>query len=185
MGADHPRSQQARLVVGGVHQPRGASERLLLGTTAERVLRSAHQPVLVVRRRNDKPYRRALVPIDFSILSSHQLAGLRAVAPDVRVTLLHVVPSGTKRDTKSEARLRDAALRLARKAGFATSALSFAVEDGDPRTAILRSEAEDRPDLIVVGTRGRTGLARLLLGSVAEHVLRAAASDVLAVPPLV
>jgi nucleotide-binding universal stress UspA family protein len=179
------RSQQARLVVVGVHQPRGASERLLLGTTAERVLRSASRPVLVVRRRDDKPYRRALVPIDFSTVSQNQLAALRDVAPDARVTLLHVVPTRTKRDMKSEARLREAALRIARKAGFATSALAFVVEDGDPRAAILRTETEDRPDLLVIGTRGRTGIARLLLGSVAEHVLRAATSDVLAVPPLV
>jgi nucleotide-binding universal stress UspA family protein len=52
---------------------------------------------------------------------------------------------------------------------------------GDPATEILRYATENKTDLIVVGTHGRTGLARLLMGSVAEQVLRGAPCSVLVV----
>jgi nucleotide-binding universal stress UspA family protein len=53
---------------------------------------------------------------------------------------------------------------------------------GDPAEEILRHAASHPIDLIVVGTHGRTGFSRLLLGSVAERVLRGARCPVLAVP---
>jgi nucleotide-binding universal stress UspA family protein len=52
---------------------------------------------------------------------------------------------------------------------------------GDPADEILRYAADARCDLIVLGTHGRTGLARLLMGSVAERVLRGAPCSVLVV----
>jgi nucleotide-binding universal stress UspA family protein len=52
---------------------------------------------------------------------------------------------------------------------------------GDPADEILRHAVEAHSDLIVLGTHGRTGLARLLLGSVAEKVLRGAPCSVLVV----
>jgi nucleotide-binding universal stress UspA family protein len=51
--------------------------------------------------------------------------------------------------------------------------------EGDPAEEIIRYAAASRVDLIVLGTHGRTGLARLLLGSVAEKVLRGAPCSVL------
>ena len=53
--------------------------------------------------------------------------------------------------------------------------------DGDPLVEILRAAAESNCDLIVLGTHGRTGFRRLLLGSVAEQVLRRAPCPVLSV----
>lgn len=53
--------------------------------------------------------------------------------------------------------------------------------DGDPQTLIVRWAAEHEPDLLVLGTHGRRGLRRLVMGSVAEHVLRAASCPVLTV----
>jgi len=55
------------------------------------------------------------------------------------------------------------------------------VHDGDARDAILRAAETSRADLIVIGTHGRRGLSRVLLGSVAEDVLRRAPCPVLAV----
>jgi nucleotide-binding universal stress UspA family protein len=52
---------------------------------------------------------------------------------------------------------------------------------GEPAAAIVRCAADTAADLIVIGTHGRTGLARLLMGSVAEKVLRGAACSVLVV----
>ena len=53
--------------------------------------------------------------------------------------------------------------------------------DGDPATLILRWAEEHAPDLIVVGTHGRRGVRRLVMGSVAEHVVRAAPCPVMTV----
>ena len=53
--------------------------------------------------------------------------------------------------------------------------------DGDPMAEILRAAEESNCDLIVLGTHGRTGFRRLLLGSVAEQVLRRAPCPVLSV----
>jgi hypothetical protein len=55
------------------------------------------------------------------------------------------------------------------------------VEEGDAVEAILRVAQEVRADLLVMGTHGRTGLGRLLMGSVAEQVVRKAACPVLTV----
>jgi nucleotide-binding universal stress UspA family protein len=51
--------------------------------------------------------------------------------------------------------------------------------EGDPATEIIRYATASNIDLIVMGTHGRTGLERLLLGSVAEQVLRGAPCSVL------
>jgi nucleotide-binding universal stress UspA family protein len=55
------------------------------------------------------------------------------------------------------------------------------LQEGDPATEILRIAQECKCDLIVMGTHGRTGVARLLMGSVAEHVVRKAECPVLVV----
>jgi nucleotide-binding universal stress UspA family protein len=55
------------------------------------------------------------------------------------------------------------------------------VLDGRPARALLDFAAAKKPDLIVMGTHGRTGLARLMMGSVAERVVREAPCDVLVV----
>jgi nucleotide-binding universal stress UspA family protein len=53
--------------------------------------------------------------------------------------------------------------------------------DGDPATEIVRSAIDERADVIVIGTHGRTGVDRLVMGSVAERVMREAPCSVLVV----
>jgi nucleotide-binding universal stress UspA family protein len=52
---------------------------------------------------------------------------------------------------------------------------------GDPRESLLEAAREERVDLIVVGSHGRTGLAKMLMGSVASHIVAHAACSVLVV----
>ena len=59
--------------------------------------------------------------------------------------------------------------------------MEYRVQDGDPVVEILEVTREAPCDLIVMGTHGRTGLGRLLMGSVAEQVLRRASCPVLTV----
>ena len=65
-----------------------------------------------------------------------------------------------------------------RKAGFATSSR---VLPGDPREALVQVAREVNADLVVVGSHGRTGISKLMLGSVATHVVSHAPCDVLVV----
>ena len=71
-----------------------------------------------------------------------------------------------------------AAVRRARKTGVRVRAKLIA---GAPAEEIVRESRRCRPDLIVIGTHGRTGLGRVFMGSVAERVLRQASCPVLTV----
>lgn len=75
--------------------------------------------------------------------------------------------------------LRNELNKLARDSGLPHTAIVLA--DGDPAGEILRVAKENRADLIVLGTHGRTGVGRLVMGSVAEQVLRRASCPVLTV----
>jgi nucleotide-binding universal stress UspA family protein len=61
--------------------------------------------------------------------------------------------------------------------------MEYVLEDGDPAKQIVHAAQEHKCDLIVMGTHGRTGLNRLLLGSVAEEVVRKAPCAVLIMKP--
>jgi universal stress protein E len=60
---------------------------------------------------------------------------------------------------------------------------SFRVEEGGAMEIISRAVSEMRPDLLVMGTHGRSGLLKVLIGSVTEEALRSLNVDILAVPP--
>ena len=94
-----------------------------------------------------------------------------------RLHLVHVVPR-LMDPAPATARLRAEALSLARSG----SHVETAVLDGPAAAAIVRYARANAVDLIVIGTHGRTGMSRVLLGSVADAVLRLAPCPVLAVP---
>jgi nucleotide-binding universal stress UspA family protein len=66
---------------------------------------------------------------------------------------------------------------------FGTGRWSLRIDEGLPMQVIARAVAEKRPDMLVLGTHGRSGLLRALIGSVTEEVLRSLNVDVLVVPP--
>ncbi|MBI1797477.1 MAG: universal stress protein [Candidatus Eisenbacteria bacterium] len=68
--------------------------------------------------------------------------------------------------------------RVLRGAGFETEAK---VLRGDPRDVLVEMAKAERADLVVVGSHGRTGMAKLLLGSVASHVVTHAPCNVMVV----
>lgn len=67
---------------------------------------------------------------------------------------------------------------LLRAAGFPTERR---IETGDPREALIRIAEDERVDVLVVGSQGRTGITRLLLGSVSAHTVTHAPCSVLVV----
>jgi len=168
--------------------------RLVLGTTAARILGAAAWPVLVVRAAPHEPYRRALVPVDFSPASPRAVRHARAVAPGAEIVLLHAcdVPfeghmryAGVDAATighyrlvaEHEARLRMEA--LCAEAGLGPGEAVRVVLHGDPILRIVAQEGECDCDLVVVGKHGASLAEKLLLGSVTSHVLAESAGDVL------
>jgi nucleotide-binding universal stress UspA family protein len=135
------------------------------------------------------PIRQVLVPTDFSeqAEAAFQLACPLARDHGARVILLHVYPRplchGEVVARRQADRYEDDLWRMLDQiapAG-ATVAVERRLVEGDAAEEVLRVAREEGCDLIVMGTPGRTGLARLMLGSVAEQVLRRATCPVLTV----
>jgi nucleotide-binding universal stress UspA family protein len=180
------RAANARLIVTGVHRGGTRVKTNLLGTTSDRLLRKSVVPVLLVRRGAQRPYRSVLVALDLGNTSLHLIHSARELAPEAKLHLVHVVEHPPKRKlerTHAREAAREGLTSLARSARLPDSEVELTVLEGDPRERILQAASRQRADLIAVGTHARKGLERLLLGSTAEHVLRAADADVLAVPP--
>jgi nucleotide-binding universal stress UspA family protein len=119
-----------------------------------------------------------LVATDFSESAVTALhTAVRYARPfGARIHLLHVWAPGEVEVTKL---LADAAAQAGSDVPVAVAATG-----GDPAHEVLRYAARHQIALIVVGTHGRTGVSRVLLGSVAERVTRGATCPVLVVPPM-
>ncbi|MEX5214166.1 MAG: universal stress protein [Nitrospiraceae bacterium] len=198
-------THKADLVVVGSHGHSGL-EHVLLGSTAERVIKGASCPVLTVRplhlSRNEMSARASTDTVRMRhILLATDLSESSLPAVDcalqmgrkfqASVTILHVMEwrslgvsfsmsafAGWEKLRESiEARLLDMTERF--KAECSTA--RYLVNEGSPADVILEVAQEQPCDMIVIGTHGRRGVSRLLLGSVAEAVLRRADCPVLTV----
>ena len=123
-----------------------------------------------------RPVQQILVATDFSegAAAAFGVAVYYARVLHARLHLLHVFSESEVEVTRL---LADAAAQAAPDVP-----VIVARAGGDPAEEILRYATEQPIDLIVVGTHGRTGVSRLLLGSVAERVMRGARCPVLVVP---
>lgn len=136
--------------------------------------------------------KRVLVPSDFSTFSARALEQAVALARwyEARLTVLHVVPQplalhGDGVPIAQSLSTREAAAaelsRFVEPASAARVPVETAVSEGEPVREILRRASEGRADLLVMGTHGRGGFERWVLGSVTEKVLRKAPCPVLTV----
>lgn len=191
--AQWARLLKAQLVVVGRHGTRRFRDGLL-GTTADRLVRHGVAPVLVVAHGAPASYRRPIVAVDTdpgSVAAAKVLLGLLP-AGHRRPLAFHVVDlpfEGWMRTELSRREIGELRQRhlneVAGVLGKAAPGIKWrlAAGHGDPRVAILAEARRRRADVIAVGTRGRTGLPRLLLGSVAEAVVQRGPCDVLVVRP--
>jgi universal stress protein E len=183
------------IVVGG-GSPDGSGQPAL-GSVAARVVRYAHCPVLVARTRSASG--RMLVVTDFSKSAEPAVRLAAELAPllKLRVSLLHCIDAAPSPMVSlgipfgaSAASLPAHLLEPMR--GNVTSLLNETlarhqmqgeciVAEGSAGDEIVRVAIQLRPDLIVMGTSGRTGLARIALGNVAESVAAEAPCSVLVV----
>lgn len=171
---------------------RGRVAGAILGTTAEHLLRHASVPILVLH--GEPAFHRVLLTTDLSAHSipAHArglaLACGLAASPHPALRTLHVVPPASLEQTvetsddEVNAALRELAAFLPAH-GVDGCVPAACVRFGEPARAIVHEARAWSADLLVLGTHARQGAARLLLGSVAETVLRNAPCSVLVVPP--
>jgi len=159
-----------------------------LGSTADRVLRRAHCPVLVVRGNLAVPPKKVLAPVDLSPLSAEAFGrGLSLLsdlgaAPEVEVLfVLSVLERQTSFERTPEQIDHLAAEKLERFVG--AHAVERKVRTGNTREEIFAEVASYHPDLILLGTHGLGGFDRFAIGSVAADVTRESPCSVLVVPP--
>jgi nucleotide-binding universal stress UspA family protein len=166
----------------------------LIGSTTERVLSKTQRPLLAVRQRAQGPYRRVLVPVDFSPHAAAAVTAAHDWLPHAEIVLLHAF------DVEIESTLRFAGVAeeqiheyrtRAREAAFDSmrqfvetlpipaSGLTRVSVHGAPALQILKHEQSLDIDLIAMGKHGQSVLEELLLGSVTKHVLAYSSSDVL------
>jgi nucleotide-binding universal stress UspA family protein len=171
----------------------------IVGTTAERLVRTAKRPVLVVRRDVQESYGKVAIAADLSSASVPMMrTAIRLAALDhASATIVHAIhPSydGTMRsvglDESTIARYQRSSQAAARQrlqamiadAGLPPGSTRLVVR-GDPPAAAIRAVLEhERPELLAIGASRWFLLKRLLIGSVADRMLRAAACDVLVIP---
>jgi nucleotide-binding universal stress UspA family protein len=202
---EYARTLNPDLIVMGTHGRSGVPH-LLLGSVAERVVREAPCPVLTVREHPPRGIRRILVPTDFSATADAALdyALLVAARFGASLQLLHVLDDPflteglageayiAEAPRLRGAMLRDAQTRLVKRVAPLRNAAAWEGWPGQVRveaevlfghgaSTIAEYARVSGTDLVVIGTHGRTGVAHLLMGSVAERLVRTALCPVLAV----
>lgn len=189
------------VVVGASESPRLAK---LFGSTADRVVRKATCPVLVVRHDLPMPPARVLLPVDLSYLSAEAFRegldvlgflarerGPAATLPEIEA--MYVVTeldrhlfATDEAPERAEMHAREELERfLARHAADSPFAVAPRVVSGYVEEEVLLRIKEWEPSLVVIGTHGRSGFERFLVGSVAARVIRDGGANMLVVPPAV
>jgi len=170
--------------------------RYLLGSVTEKVVRLSSVPVLTVRMRDDEqlgfPYKDILLPTDGSAgaLTAAEHGLSLAESLDATVHVLSVVNdlslgidvrSGVFREAREQAAAEavDEVVSVAEARGIQNTVRH--IEHGSPSDAIRQTVDSEAIDAVVMGTTGRSGTERILLGSVAEKTVREAPVPVITV----
>jgi nucleotide-binding universal stress UspA family protein len=187
--------QDIDLVVMGTHGRTGV-ERYLLGSVTEKVVRLSDVPVLTVNTEADGdvtyPYTDILVPTDGSEGAEAAIGPAVSVAStyDARIHAYSVIDTMAMGvDVRSEAILdaledsAQSAVELIEEQATeaSVSAVEPAIEHGSPYRGIRSYVEEHDIDLVVMGTRGHSGIERYLLGSVTEKTVRTSSAPVMTV----
>ncbi|SHG83756.1 universal stress protein [Halobaculum gomorrense] len=193
----------ADVVVVGTHG-RGGARRVLLGSVAEAIVRTADVPVLVVHgdgeRREWGSESRLVVATDGSdaVVPAERIGVDLAATLGARLTAVSAIDEARTLANVGGGVLTNETIEsvkraLSERAGDAVDRVLERAEDagldadaemiaGEPSRAVCGYARDADADLVVVGTHGRTGVRRVVLGSVAERILRAADRPVLVVP---
>jgi nucleotide-binding universal stress UspA family protein len=188
------------LIVMGAHRKQLLRD-IFVGTTIERVIRTGPCPVLMVNADAKHAYRKVMAAVDMSEPSARAIRTAREVGliGDANLWLVHGFDAFAKGKMSNAGIGKDEIARYVASErlqvgrdlvafleanDFGVDKWSLRVKEAGPVDAIMEAIKEVAPDLLVIGTHGRTGLIKVLLGSVTESILRSVDVDVLAVPPV-
>jgi len=194
----------ADLIIMSTHGRTGL-KRLFLGSTAERVVQYSLSPVLVLRRDEEQVIAEGqplaiesiLVPVDFSRSSAEGVRyaidfasgfGARLVLfhsfeiPQLVTTDRYGVHSRPPTTETARATAEDQMRQFVKAFNFNGVDFETQIMMGKAAETICDYAAKQRSGLIITSTHGRTGFMHVLIGSVAEHVVRYARTPVLVVP---
>jgi nucleotide-binding universal stress UspA family protein len=188
-------TRKADAIVMGTHGKRGF-DRLVLGSTTDRVMRTAPCPVMVIPPQDSmtagdelhsvRRLRRILFCADFSENSEAALEYAISIAAeyDAELTLLHVVDPSFPRDDVEEATARTMKqldMLIPAKSDRVTFQIKTAVRVGKPYQELIRYAREERSDLVTMGVRGRGTLDLAIFGSTTYRVMQLGSCPVLTV----
>ena len=190
-------SENYDMVLVGTHGHSGL-RRLMVGSTAQRLVRHCPAPVWVVKPQRRAPPKAILTAVDFSDASQRALVAADAIArrSGAELHVMHIVddsilaaaldaafdiPEPPKRDVNRVMHERLAHF-IAEHAPHAQN-VHLRIAWGTPWARIARFAKRIKADVVVLGAIGRSGIPNLLLGNTAERVLQAAECSVLAVKP--
>lgn len=175
--SEYAAEHEVDLVVMG-SQGRSGLDRLLVGSVAERVLRTSDAPVLIVPpAADDREFDSVLIPTDGSEAAQAAVEhGISTAGKfDASLHVLHVIRSGRGLPGPSDPLRVDAEGVVESVAAEATGRsvdVETHVQAGNPAKQIRRFVTRRGMDMVAMGTHGRSGLSRYLLGSVTEKVVR-------------
>jgi nucleotide-binding universal stress UspA family protein len=179
---------QADLIVMATHG-RAAPLRTILGSVAEEVLRTSRTPLLLIPPSCTNPWPaagslRVLVALDGSPTAEHILgsAVTMAHALDAVLLLLRVMEDERSSPGEAAESYLEEVARPLREQGASVRVQSVA---GKPADRILERAQQEPAQVIAMATHGRSGLGRLLMGSVTAAVVRRAEVPLLVVGPTV
>ncbi|AYC33776.1 universal stress protein [Pseudomonas cavernae] len=187
-----------QLLVLGMHR-KSLLREIFTGTSTERIIRSSRLPVLRVGATPETDYQRLLLATDLSRCSALAVQTCRELGllEGSEVNVVHVFDAFVKgeqlfagsdgetlaRGTQAaEAEIEARLQRFLREQRLELPAAQVRIEEGFSVVVLKRLAEELAPDLLVIGTHERSGLKKMMLGSVAETLLSELQRDILCVP---
>jgi nucleotide-binding universal stress UspA family protein len=190
----------AELVVVGVHRRRNFELFNFAGSTPGLLFTALRRPMLLVQNEVETDYARVVVGVDFSIFSRPAIRWARRLAPLGELRLVHGYQIPFRPYLGGEEYAEDYAYaermeldaflaeemrwleERSRAAGIPVEPAAREVREGAPGEVLRAAVADMGADLLAVGTHGRTGLMKAILGSVAADLVKDPPCDVLMVP---
>lgn len=196
---EEARAREADLIVMGAHRRQFLRD-VFVGTTIERVTRTAGRPVMMANSNTGERWRKVFIATDMSETSGHAARKAHALglldnadatfvhsyAPITRQMMTHAGIPAERVHEEAEREFQSTRRELGRFIqGLDLGDLNYnaRIIEGVGADAIAGLVEQAKPDLLVIGTRGLSGVKRLFLGSVAQELMGSVEIDVLAVPP--
>jgi universal stress protein E len=196
---EEARAHEADLIVMGAHRRQFLRD-VFVGTTIERVTRTAGRAVLMANSGAGERWRKVFIATDMSEASGHaarmahdlgllddaDVTFIHGYAPITRQMMTHAGIPAERVHEEAEREFQSTRRELGRfiqKLGLGDLSYNARIIEGVGADAIAGLVEQARPDLLVIGTRGLSGVKRLFLGSVAQELMGSLEIDILAVPP--